>query len=264
MENTNENWNRGSRNRSSNYYNDRSGNYYTEDENDWGRDFDERRYGSEGNWDKGYDSRSKYGNRTGWNDSYRRENDLGLGDATYGSGSYGRGIGSSNYGNRNYGSRGERDYDRGSRNKNNERDWWDRTTDEVSSWFGDEDAERRRRMDKMYGPNRGKGPKGYVRSDEKIRDDVNGRLYHDSYIDASDIEVTVKDGDVTLTGTVDSRETKHRAEDCAEQVTGVKDVSNNLKIKRSTETTSPEYGTTTRNYVGTSNESNSRRKSATA
>jgi osmotically-inducible protein OsmY len=117
-------------------------------------------------------------------------------------------------------------------------------------------------MDKLYGPNRGKGPKGYVRSDEKIRDDVNDRLYHDPFIDASDIEVTVSDGDVTLTGTVDSRDTKHRAEDCAEEVTGVKDVSNNLKINRSMGTTSGEYGTTTQNYAGTAGESNSRRKSA--
>jgi CBS domain-containing protein len=28
-----------------------------------------------------------------------------------------------------------------------ERGWWDRTSDEVSSWFGDENAERRRHMD---------------------------------------------------------------------------------------------------------------------
>ena len=73
--NNNENWNRDSRNRSSNYYNGRTRDYY-EDENDWGRDFDERRYGAEGNWDKSYDTRSQYGNRTGWNDNYGRENDL--------------------------------------------------------------------------------------------------------------------------------------------------------------------------------------------
>jgi len=28
-----------------------------------------------------------------------------------------------------------------------DRDWWDKTTDEVSSWLGNEEAERRRRMD---------------------------------------------------------------------------------------------------------------------
>lgn len=28
-----------------------------------------------------------------------------------------------------------------------ERGWWDKTTDEISSWFGDENAEQRRRMD---------------------------------------------------------------------------------------------------------------------
>src|SRR5204863_6797141 len=45
-----------------------------------------------------------------------------------------------------------------------ERDWMDRASDEVSSWFGDEDAERRRRVDKAReGKHRGRGPKGYRR-----------------------------------------------------------------------------------------------------
>ena len=116
---------------------------------------------------------------------------------------------------------------------NNDRDWWDKTTDEVSSWFGDDEASRRREMDKMNGPHFGKGPKGYTRSDEKIKEDVQEKLYHDTFVDASDIDVTVSDGEVTLTGTVDNKQTKRRAEDCVEKVTGVKEVSNQLKINRS-------------------------------
>jgi hypothetical protein len=49
------------------------------------------------------------------------------------------------------------------------RGWWDRTSDEVSSWFGDEDAEQRRQRDAFERGHRGRGPKGYVRSDERIR-----------------------------------------------------------------------------------------------
>lgn len=114
-----------------------------------------------------------------------------------------------------------------------DRDWWDKTTDEVSSWFGDEGAAHRRDLDRVTGPHWGKGPKGYKRSDDKIKDDIEEKLYHDSFIDASDIEVSVSDGDVTLSGTVDNKQTKRRAEDCADRVTGVKDVSNHLRINHS-------------------------------
>ena len=122
-------------------------------------------------------------------------------------------------------------------NKNQSRDWWDRTTDEVASWFGDDDAQRRREIDKRTGPHRGKGPKGYKRSDERIKDDVNDRLSDDSFIDASEIDVTCEDCEIVLTGTVDSKEEKRRAEDIAERVSGVKNVENRLKV-RSRENTS--------------------------
>src|SRR5690606_16652833 len=131
-------------------------------------------------------------------------------------------------------SRNDEGYDY--RNQNRDRDWWDRTTDEVASWFGDDEAERRRRMDKIMGPHHGKGPKGYTRSDEKIKDEINDRLYNDSYIDASDIDVNVTDGEVTLTGTVDHKSTKRRAEDITENVSGVKDISNHIKVNRNTGT----------------------------
>jgi len=114
-----------------------------------------------------------------------------------------------------------------------ERSWWDRTADEVSSWFGDEDAERRRRMDDIREYNhRGKGPKNYKRSPERIKDDVNDKLSDNWMIDASNIEVEVQGSEVTLNGTVDSRETKRRAEDVAESVSGVTNVQNNLKVNK--------------------------------
>jgi hypothetical protein len=81
------------------------------------------------------------------------------------------------------------------------------------------------------GPHRGRGPKGYTRSDERIHEDVCERLTEDRFIDASNVEVTVKNGEVTLSGTVASRGLKHRAEDLAELASGVRHVQNNLRVE---------------------------------
>jgi osmotically-inducible protein OsmY len=110
-----------------------------------------------------------------------------------------------------------------------ERGWWDRATDEVASWMGDEDAERRRKMDEARS-HRGRGPRGYSRSDERIKDDLNDRLTDDHYVDASEIDVAVSGGEVTLSGTVRSRSDKRRAEDLAESISGVRHVQNNLRV----------------------------------
>ena len=104
--------------------------------------------------------------------------------------------------------------------------------DEVASWFGDEDAERRRERDQHAGPHRGRGPSGYRRSDARIEEDVNDRLSDDTWLDASQIEVTVKDCEVTLDGKVDSRQAKRRAEDLCENVSGVQHCQNNLLVER--------------------------------
>ncbi|HWU64067.1 MAG TPA: BON domain-containing protein [Ensifer sp.] len=82
---------------------------------------------------------------------------------------------------------------------------------------------------------RGKGPRGYQRADERIQDDVNDRLSDDPRLDASDIEVTVKSSEVTLSGEVASRADKRRAEDCVESVSGVTNVQNNLRVRQSGE-----------------------------
>jgi len=76
----------------------------------------------------------------------------------------------------------------------------------------------------------GRGPKGYRRSDERIREDISDRLMEHDELDASDIEVAVKDGEATLTGTVDSRWAKRLAEDLAERASGVRDVMNQIKV----------------------------------
>jgi len=80
------------------------------------------------------------------------------------------------------------------------------------------------------GPHRGKGPAGYQRSDDRIRELVSEALADDDNIDASHIHVTVKDGEVTLTGAVDDRRTRREAEDCVSNVPGVRDVQIQLRI----------------------------------
>jgi osmotically-inducible protein OsmY len=82
------------------------------------------------------------------------------------------------------------------------------------------------------GPHRGKGPRSYRRSDERIQEDLNDRLYDDPYLNATDIEVEVLDGDVVLKGTVEDRQAKRRAEDICESVSAVKNVENRLRIAK--------------------------------
>jgi hypothetical protein len=87
--------------------------------------------------------------------------------------------------------------------------------------------------DRQTGRYSGRGPKGYARSDERIREDVCERLEHDSHVDASEIEVRVEAGVVTLTGHVEDRRTKKHAEAIIDHLRGVKDVRNELKIDQS-------------------------------
>jgi CBS domain-containing protein len=80
------------------------------------------------------------------------------------------------------------------------------------------------------GEHQGRGPKGYQRSDERIREDIHERLTDDAMLDASEIEVQVQSREVTLTGSVRTRTEKRRAEDLAESVSGVAHVQNNLRV----------------------------------
>jgi osmotically-inducible protein OsmY len=84
----------------------------------------------------------------------------------------------------------------------------------------------------IEGPFRGRGPRGYHRSDERIHEDVCDRLEAHGEVDASDVEVTVAAGEVTLAGTVPDRRTKRLAEDVADSVRGVLDVHNLLTLAR--------------------------------
>lgn len=232
----------------------RGGDYNSENRNDWR------------NTSGGYSSEHDYRQHDDWNRGQGQWRDTGNYGQTYGtSGGYGsnqnrfRGMNANrgdNYGSRDrdvYGGRyASGDYNDRNRGQESiyggdtsnygnanqggvDRGWWDRTRDEVSSWFGDDDAERRRRMDESRsGGHRGKGPKDYRRSADRIREDVCDRLSDDDYLDASNIEVKVEGDEVILTGTAASRDEKRRAEDLVESISGVRNVENRIRVETGT------------------------------
>jgi osmotically-inducible protein OsmY len=149
--------------------------------------------------------------------NYGRSRERGYGG--YGAGSRFGGDDRSRY--------GARDFGRGSRGDYEDRGFFERAGDEIRSWFGDDDRQGGSQH------HRGRGPRNYTRSDDRIRDDVNDRLTDDPHIDASDIEVSVSNREVTLSGHVASRFEKRHAEDLAESVSGVAHVQNNLRVRQS-------------------------------
>jgi osmotically-inducible protein OsmY len=212
---------------------------------DGGREYGSERGNAGGYGDRGYGDQGfgAYGQGSYGEDGYAQGYERGgYGRSTQGRTAYGRGgyganaYESSAYGRSDYGRGGDGQEDRfgqgrGGYRAQEPRSFWDKTSDEVSSWFGDDEAARRRRQDEIRaGHHIGRGPSDYVRSDERIREDVNDRLTDDPHIDATGVTVQVKSGEVTLSGTVKSRNDKRHAEDLAESCSGVKHVQNNLRV----------------------------------
>jgi hypothetical protein len=91
------------------------------------------------------------------------------------------------------------------------------------AWLGDRLRGRPER--------RPRGPKGYTRSDERIHDEVCERIAR-SGVDADAVEVKVEKGEVTLAGTVARRDEKWWLEALADDVFGVDEVHNRLRVAR--------------------------------
>lgn len=83
------------------------------------------------------------------------------------------------------------------------------------------------------GPHAGKGPRGYCRNDVRIYDDICDQLLRDGAVDASDVEVTVRDGQVMLAGSVCDAAARNRAGRIAASCVGVRDVHNLLRVDAS-------------------------------
>jgi hypothetical protein len=220
----------------------------------WGRD-DERRYrterddGRRGGW-RNEDERRSFGGgsdggdypRDAYGGSASRAYEGGAYRGRYGEDAYGGGTrqgyrgayGDARYGER-YGGYSSQGYGR-------QRSEFDAEPEQVQR-VSDGDYDHPRFFGGRHeGEHRGRGPKNYKRSDERIREDVNDRLADDSWLDASQIEVAVADCEVTLSGAVTRREDKRRAEDIAEHVSGVTHVQNNLRLQAQDEKTARSAG----------------------
>jgi osmotically-inducible protein OsmY len=88
-----------------------------------------------------------------------------------------------------------------------------------------------------YGQGRGRargphtrGPKGYQRSDERLKEDISERLMESHYIDSSDVTVEVRGAKVVLEGTVPGRHMKHAIEDIVDACPGVQDIDNRVRV----------------------------------
>lgn len=82
-----------------------------------------------------------------------------------------------------------------------------------------------------------RGPKGYQRSDERLREEICERLMNRWDIDSSDVTVNVQEGRVTVEGVVPERRMRHAIEDLVDDCHGVQDIENHIRVQRS-------YGTT--------------------
>src|SRR3954452_3386647 len=83
--------------------------------------------------------------------------------------------------------------------------------------YGEPTERGRPRMD-----HRGRGPRGYVRSDERIGEEIHARLTDDPSVDGTEIEVSVRDGEVTLSGSVAGRFERRRAEELGDKDSGAR------------------------------------------
>ena len=182
---------------------------------DWSREWpraESSRSSSE--WMRGPDER-QWSRDWGWIEG------RGPSGSSYGSSSYGSGYGSGGYGSSGYGVSGFGGYGAWGR----ERDWG--RPERESRDYGARD------FTSMGGPHSGRGPRNYQRSDERIREEVCELLTKHSYVDASDVDIRVQNGQVTLDGSVSDRRAKRTAEDLAESVWGVTEVQNRLRVVQS-------------------------------
>jgi hypothetical protein len=213
------------------------GPYYGDDR--WGRGFNDERWGRSGEerWNRGYPD-DRWGRR--YEDM--RQHPFGFGgmDRGFGGGGYG-GYGRDPYssgggywaneGGFQPGRYGSQDYGPGDRGYGMQRGY-------RADMPGYGQGERRPM---------GRAPRSYMRSDERIKEDLCDRLMQ-SWIDAEDVDVQVTKGEVMLGGTVRDRAAKRAIEDMAEQILGVKDVQNHIRVQERHH--EPQHGTQQQTATG--------------
>ncbi len=193
----------------------------------WGRESERRPYGGGRDFGSQSDSQRGYGSQSYRDDEYGNRQPGGYGGGYSGMGGDYR-SGSTGRNSQIFGTSGQ--FDRS-------QDWQGGGAGAYTGggsqpaygWTSNQSSGSVGRSESHFG----KGPKGYQRSDERIREEVSDQLTFDHSIDASELTVEVKSGQVTLSGSVRDREQKRRAEDIAERVMGVTDVTNNLRVSKS-------------------------------
>jgi len=196
------------------------------------------RYAGYGNFGQGDYSRPGRGGNTG-QDHYGQ---TGYGQGGYGQGSYGQpnySYGQPSYG-QDYGSSGTSQYGRSNYGSSRGVGYAGYASE---GSYGSQGGWREPYGEgQKYGSglHRGKGPKNYQRSDDRMKEMLCERLHDDPEIDAGEVTVSVQGGKVTLDGTVDSRRTKNAIEDVAEQI--CQDVQNNLRVQKASERSGMETG----------------------
>ena len=183
---------------------------------------DERYRGgsSYGGTEQGYRGpRGGYGGGWGWSDQ------VWSGEGRFDEGGIGRGQ--YGYGTRQYGQGGRSEYDEpryvGSLNRGERRG---------EEPYQEHEWQRSKEQPGLLTRLYARGPKGYKRSDERIKEDISERVWRAEYIDSSEVTIAVKDGAVTLSGTVPERWMRHEIENIADNCMGVQDIENSVRVQR--------------------------------
>lgn len=185
---------------------------------------EEQRYSRQqygGPYREGY---SQPGSRS-WSEGYEGPNTWGRNPNSSSGGDYGEPRESRSW-----------NQDRSYSNRSSRQPTWDSSGEEQrrGSW-----GESRQSDSSSYerpwqeGPYSGKGPKGYERPDERIKEEICERLSYHGFIDPSEVDINVEKGEVKLSGTCTNRREKRMIEDVADSVRGVRDVRNELSINQS-------------------------------
>jgi hypothetical protein len=116
---------------------------------------------------------------------------------------------------------------------------YDELSDQPAFNYGDLSHAWNTRFDQQSdfrkpGPFAGVGPKGYLRGDDAIKEEVSLRLYEHGDIDASEIVVQVTDGVVRLEGTVADHEMRELLPEACEHILGMRELHNAVRVRRST------------------------------
>lgn len=82
----------------------------------------------------------------------------------------------------------------------------------------------------MSGEHKGLGPKTAKTGEDPVLHAVHDALTHEAWLDATDIELLVTGGKVTLTGTVNTEQQRELAGKTSAAAKGVTEVVNNLTI----------------------------------